>query len=191
VNPGQPIISGDRGNNAIRFLFAAFFLSYIVLVAFTGLIDRYILPAAPALTVLLVMAAAGEDRTKPWLPLPFRAFSIILLTVLSCLSAATTHDYFVVNRARWQALNHATEVLKVTPESIEGGWEFNGWVAYANETHKPVTGGALTMKHGEKYAVTLSPASGYKTAGEWTFDRWLPPAKGKIYLLQQIQKSSD
>jgi hypothetical protein len=182
--PNQ-VDAGDRSGIAIRFLFASFLLIYTLLIAFTGLIDRYILPASPALTILLAMSTAGNSDAKAFYTATFRACSVLALVLFAYFCVVTTHDYFALNRARWQALNQATGVMKIPSVFIDGGWEFNGWVAYDSPDHAAVVGGALDMRHGDQYAVTLAPVNGCQTVGTWQFHRWLPPGVGTIYLIEQ------
>ena len=56
------------------------------------------------------------------------AFGIII--IFGLFTTLSTHDYFAWNRNRWELLNYTMDELHVKPESIDGGFEFNGWYCY-------------------------------------------------------------
>ena len=167
----------------IAFLFASFIVVYLTILAFTGLIDRYTLPALPALFVLLGLLSDKEKLNQQvWAPAVLTSGSVLLLLFLTSFSVAATHDYFALSRARWDALNSAIRDLKVDPKSIEGGWEFNGWAVYAASDEAPKD---LSMKNGDDYAVSSEIPAKYSIVRSWNVDRWLPSTLKSIYLLRK------
>lgn len=251
----------------IAFLFSSFICVYLSILAFTGLIDRYILPALPASFVLLgilgtatlpqranatnstpyslgkpdlqdpsdevdslgsatnfaedstghqsadvnasslqavstepesgmysdKVSAGSTVETKAKIPdhpfgkAIFLTAALVCIFLFSAFSVAATHDYFAVNRARWEAINYALSVLKVDPMALEGGWEFNGWVAYSASAAS-VTGKSpqdLSMRHGDDYAVSERLAEGYTALRSWTVERWLGSTYAQVNLLRR------
>lgn len=253
----------------IAFLFSSFICIYLSILAFTGLIDRYILPALPALFVVLGMLASArpikphpavavypaqtalnspempadsdaaknlEDPTtfeddlttvqssfdkdadtaeeelpeqalgnkldeanstmteldtqnphRPFGKAIFLGSALFCILVFAAFSVAATHDYFAVNRARWEALNYALRDLKIDPMAVEGGWEFNGWIAYAPSDPASLLKSPenLSMKHGDEYAVSDRLADGYKAMRSWNVERWLSSTAAQVNLLRR------
>lgn len=90
-----------------------------------GLFDRhlliYILPA----TILLLPSSDPNTVT------PSRTtwgLGLVTLSLFSFYSIAGTHDYLAWNRARWEGLHYLMTDLKIPPDQIDGGFEFNGWL---------------------------------------------------------------
>lgn len=253
----------------IAFLFSSFICIYLSILAFTGLIDRYILPALPALFVVLGMLGSSRPITaqtadlrnpaqsalrSPDIPEPsigvedlasvttfddgiatpqrsfqmnaftsqeglpeagvggqpdkamanstitkldtqnsprpfakpiFLSAALVCVFIFASFSVAATHDYFAVSRARWEALNYALRDLKIDPMLMEGGWEFNGWIAYAPSAPPPKAPENLSMRHGDEYAVSDRLADGYTALRSWNVERWLSSTAAQVNLLRR------
>jgi hypothetical protein len=100
------------------------------------------------------------------------------------LGIAATHDYFAWNRARWDAI-HAAERLGATPDTLDGGFEYN---AYYRFEHKPrVTGAGKRWwwVADDRYVVAFSVAPGFVERSRFDVDRWLARTPPAIFLLER------
>ena len=64
------------------------------------------------------------------------------------LTIGATHDYLSWNRVRWQALHNLMQEPQISPNDIDGGFEFNGWYLYDYKYKKVLTkvgGGSIKM----------------------------------------------
>lgn len=139
--------------------------------------DRYFFQFLPFL-----LAFALPDG-QPSICKKAKTISIALLAVMAALSIATTHDYLAWNRARWQALDYLTEKMQVTPDRIDGGFEFNGW-------HKPGprhSGGGRSWwwVKDDEFVVAFGELGGYHTQQGFGFRRWLPPSTDSVFVLKR------
>lgn len=89
--------------------------------------DRYLLLHIPLILFLLLRRNPDIDFSTECVPL--RAASTVII-VFGLFTVLATHDYFAWNRNRWGLLNYSMNELHVKPESIDGGFEFNGWYCY-------------------------------------------------------------
>jgi hypothetical protein len=188
LHKNQQIEETIESKKYIRLLFLIFFFAYISVTSFI-LLDRYILPAFLPLCVLmatLLKMPKTSHKNTGYLFQFLQLSSFILLILCGYFCIVTTHDYFAFNRARWQALNHATNALKISPSVIDGGFEFNGWMAYRPKLRQgPVKCTDIITNDGKKYMVAFGPVPGYPILGCWAYKRWLPPYTNSIYLLEK------
>ena len=89
--------------------------------------DRYLLLFIPL--IIAIFESLGEEIFNPRKKTKAFSTAISILLVLSygVFSVASTHDYLLRNKIRWQALDSLTEEFQISPEEIYGGMEFNGW----------------------------------------------------------------
>ena len=52
-------------------------------------------------------------------------------------STASNYDYFRINDAKWNVLNDLTNKKLVLPQTIDGGFEFNGWYLSESINYDP------------------------------------------------------
>lgn len=173
--------------NRIAVMFGSFLVIYLVTLAFTGLIDRYILPAVPLLCVLLSLLIGNTQINLT--NRPILILSALTFVWIASLCVASTHDYFALNRARWEAIDYARNQMKISPEQIDGGWEYNGWLTYEPE-HISTAGKDLWLRHGDAYAVSNFVPQHFSPIKEWHYLRWLTANNGTIYLLRKEHDDS-
>ena len=139
-------------------------------------LDRYYLTLVPLLIVILV-----QNQTWNFSKISVAIAGVSLL-LLSIFSVAATHDYLAWNRARWQALDYLTQEKNISPNRIDGGFEFNGW-------HKP---GPL-VRDGDKswwwvdrddYVVAFGDIPSFTKEKSFPYGRWLPPGVDSVYVLR-------
>ncbi len=144
--------------------------------------DRYFIPLLPFLLILLLPRPKLRPPT-----LSFKTGAFAALFFIAVFSVTATHDYLSWNRARWRALGHLTKEKNITPNEINGGFEFNGW-------HRPVkerTYGAFKSwwwVDKENYLVTFGKMDGFKVMETYPYSRFLPPGKDSIFILEKAIK---
>ncbi len=138
--------------------------------------DRYFFQILPLLLICL-------SPKEPIIPSNRAAvFSLVFLLFFAVFSITTTHDYLSWNRGRWQALDYLTQTKKITPNQIDGGFEFNGW-------HKPGprdSGGGKSWwwVDREDYIVTFGDMDGFTKEKGFPYECWLPPGVDSIFILK-------
>jgi hypothetical protein len=184
-------ISGKSG--LLVFLLAAsagFFLPFAVGKAF----DRYYLMQLPLLMgiVGLVFPESGpaQDLSKVGqasrLSLSGSTVAAALLFLLYGLfSVAGTRDCLEWNRVKWKALEDLTQVEKISPREIDGGFEFNGLHTYDPKTCP--TDPRLWMKDDTPYVLAFGPIPGYEEWKRYPYRRLLPPREDHILILRRAK----
>ncbi len=144
--------------------------------------DRYFLTLLP-FGFLLLFPLRRTQKVKLNFSIElFAAFLTLLL--MAIFSIAATHDLFSWNRARWQALDHLTDNMSISPHQIDGGFEFNGW-------HRPVK----DRTYGEykswwwvdqdDYVVSFGDLGGFHKIDTFLFRTYLPPTTDTIFILKK------
>ena len=116
---------------ALLALFAAAYLPLLMLkdLVSGGLIDRYLLPLLPLVTITgldIYWRVNRRDR------LP--AFGWLALFVMAYYGVAQTHDYFALLRARLK-LTNALENRGIPRTRILGGFEYDSWTQVTLTSH--------------------------------------------------------
>jgi hypothetical protein len=100
-------------------------------------------------------------------------------------SVCATHDYFDWNRARWTTLRELTQVWKLSPSKIDGGYEFNGSHTFPGSPSRE-GGKSFWWVQDDEYVVTFrSLLPGYRVIKEYHYTRWLPSPHQEAILVQQ------
>ncbi len=168
--------------NRVRDAFVlALVVGYLVPFMITTYIDRYLLFVLPFVFALAVSrrepAATAVDRIG-------RAAALAWIAVTILLAAAATHDYFAWNRARWAAIAAAAR-LGATPETLDGGFEYNGYYRFEAKPRGTLPGKSWWWVKDDRYVVAFSPVAGYVERARFGVDRWLPRTPVQIYLLER------
>jgi hypothetical protein len=143
--------------------------------------DRYLIPMIPFLAGFLAAFKSQEDG----LPRVSRyALIVALLFGLAVFSVCGTRDYLAWTRARWQALDELMAKDQVKPESIDGGFEFNGYYLYS-PVYRSVPGKSFWWVADDEYMVTFNPVPGYSIVRDYQYTHWMPPYTGEIYVLKR------
>ena len=165
-------------NNSTAFI-------YFLPLGLSFFFDRYLLLLLPLSMVMVLNSLDNTNRFK----LNFKTRLFTLLTILSIgiFTVATTHDYLSWNRIRWQALENLMQA-QITPDRIDGGFEFNGWYLY--DPNYPVR---KNLKNNDvwwwseknDYVIAFSPIEGYTAIEQHSLQNWLPFPSDRILVLQK------
>ena len=156
-------------------------IAYLVPIFIAGFFDRYLIAVMPflaATTVLVLKPAAGDHSGL----LP-RLLSGALLVSLAFFAVSGTKDYLSWNRARWEALAYLSNVKKIAPQDVDGGFEFNGLLFY-DPNYQRTEGKSWWWVRGDHYRIGFGPTPGYKIIKEYEYSRWLLPGVGRVVILQ-------
>ncbi|GET40160.1 glycosyltransferase family 39 protein [Microseira wollei] len=153
-----------------------------------GFFDRYLLFLLPFLMMLVVVftrkIAANEKFDK-------RLISLVMIIMLfsAWFTIGATHDYLSWNRVRWQALDNLMQESKISPNQIDGGFEFNGWYLYSPK-YKGKREKSWWWVDKDDYMISFSPLDGYKEVKRYAFKKWLPFGPTNILVSRKSTVSS-
>lgn len=134
----------------------------------TGYFDRYLLLVIPF--IILLWAQTHEQRIAAATRRVSRLAALAWVTWITSASVVATHDYFAWNRARWAAIELAVG-LGATPDTLDGGFEYNGFHRFETLPRKRYPGKSFWWVKGDEFAVTFSEVPGYSLVREFTVDR--------------------
>jgi 4-amino-4-deoxy-L-arabinose transferase-like glycosyltransferase len=140
--------------------------------------DRYFIVLLPFLLPLLLPEGQQNPSQKR------RWAATAALLPMAIFSITATHDYMAWNRARWQALDFLTKEKNITPDRIDGGFEFNGWhrPTQQKEQNGPKSDWWVVD---DEYVVTFGNMDGYKKMSSFPYTRWLPPGVDSVFVLKR------
>lgn len=176
--------------------YSAVLILYLSTICFRGFFDRYLIFALPFFMLLLASYNNENSDVKESFFLagsaPITGIAVVTSAVL-CLAFALfsvlgTHDYLMWNRVRWEALRYLQEDLKIAAERIDGGLEFNGWVAYGKDSagKKPVFN--TEMRSADDYAVAMTELPGFEQLRCFDYPSYLTGTTGYIYALKKYNQ---
>jgi 4-amino-4-deoxy-L-arabinose transferase-like glycosyltransferase len=140
--------------------------------------DRYFIQMLPFLLPLILPAGLQIiSKKRVWI-------AGAMLLCLAAFSITATHDYLAWNRARWQALDFLMKEKNITPNRIDGGFEFNGWHRTAPQKEQPGPKSDWWVADDE-YVVAFGNMDGYQKTGGFPYTRWLPPGVDSVYVLKR------
>jgi hypothetical protein len=159
--------------------------------------DRYLIICLPlAMMVAILSTNPGRIPLAGVAPI---VCVIALVLLYAAVTIAGTHDYLASSRVRWQAINYALHELRISPDQINGGFEFEGWY-FANRLAICNPQQALTPQRVElefrsftcleddprrQYTISYLPQPGYSVQAQYSFKTWLPWREQRLYLLHR------
>ncbi|MEM4346989.1 MAG: hypothetical protein QW802_00155 [Candidatus Altiarchaeota archaeon] len=171
----------------VYFIGLSYFTSLAIL---PGLFDRYILPLIPIILVLL-LSSIERVRELPF----FSAILGIILVIFAIFSVVGTYDFLNYNRTLWTALNKLME-SGISPEDIDGGFEFNCWFLYDYCLKKfgnidPIYPGNKNITQricvvNNDYVISLSELPGYFILDKLKYFSHMGNTYIDIYVLKKV-----
>ena len=163
-------------NNSTAFI-------YFLPIGLGYFFDRYLLLFLP-LSMIMVLTSIGKiDDFK----LNFKFNSALLsIALIGIFTIGITHDYLSWNRIRWQALNDLMQ-QEISPNRIDGGFEFNGWYLYdPNYRIYNARKAKLVWWWVEQddYIVDFNAIEGYEVAKQYPLNNWFPFQSDSIFVLR-------
>jgi hypothetical protein len=188
----QKIIRADEKEWMVVFLASLAVLYLLPIAVLPYWYDRYLIPVLPLfMTVIWVLTAGRTGKFAP----TARGLAAGLLLCYSVFTITGTHDFLASNRTQWQALRDLMQQTKISPDKINGGFEFNGWY-FGNKMKvcNPDFQG-LEAKHSDfkclwyndryPYITSYIPETGHDVIATYSFTRWLPFRQQDLYVLRK------
>lgn len=161
-----------------RLFLLALIGAYLAPFALTDYFDRYLLFVLPFVLALVALAEPAVQSRA------FRVAGVAVLIVTVVYSTMATHDYFAWNRARWDAI-HAAERMGATPETLDGGFEYNGYHRADTKPDAPPPGRSWWWVKDDRFVVAFGPVKGYDERARFAVKRWLPRTPAQVLLLER------
>lgn len=174
-------------NKALDLKWKTILFIYVVSIIYLGFLvfsyffDRYFIFLVPVITFVLLLNYGNKITFKAnWVT----ATSIMFFIIIGWFSVSATHDYLSWNRARWKALDYLTNDKKVTPQQIDGGFEFNCWhqAGWWRPVDDIISWWCVTD---DEYIVSFGRIAKYKTIRKFHYSSMIPCNDNNIYLLQR------
>ena len=177
------LVKAGRDAARDRVFVAALVVASLAPFMAIGYIDRYLLLALPFLFALWSLTWPASESV----PATFRR-GVALASLVGAigLSAAATHDFFSWNRVRWDAI-HIAERLGATPETLDGGYEYNGFTRLLNGMVPRVPGKSWWWVKDDVYVVAFTSVPGYEVIETLPVPHWLSRSPREIKLLRRAQ----
>lgn len=177
------VASARRRWSPERAFLAAAIAGYVAPFAITDYFDRYLIYVVPLLFALWAMTWPARSNDGRWR----RALAGAWLLASLALGAMATHDYFAWNRARWDAIRYA-ESMGATPETLDGGYEYNGDRRLAKGMVERTPGKSWWWVKDDRYVVAFGMVAGYDEVRAFPVDRWLARSPSVVRLLRRAMK---
>ena len=162
------------------FILSACIIYFLPIIS-TRPFDRWLIPLIPLLCAAMIVPTTANLPKKRFIAV---ALVSLITIIMAIFSIAGTRDYMNWNRARWQALNNLIEKESISPNEIDGGFEFNGW--YLCNSNEPITAQkSIWGGNNTRYMITMGPVRGFEFYREYIYDKWLPPGQASIYVLRR------
>ncbi len=162
--------------NLSGFLLILLFVFYLLPLCFSYANDRYLLVIVPFF-ILAYVSSFGMQFEKLKFAFCFGAMLFLAL--------AGTHDYMSFHKAKYKATNHLLNDLKITPNEIDGGFEFNGWhLGDPLKNYNPEHKGRWWWVDKDNYIVTPVLLENYSVESEYKVNTLLLGVD-KIYVLKK------
>jgi hypothetical protein len=177
---------------AVLIFILGYAILYLLCMIWTIFVDRYILSLIPLLAFVVFLYHRMHD--KRWSGIRSLSMLCMFIAVFfsGLFSIAATRDYLTTNRIRWHMLRHLMEQKHVSPDRIDGGFEFNGWYLYAEKRLRLWDGSYIRKRDkswwwvvDDEYLMAMGPVEGYEAVDKKEFKRWSTLKKQAIYCLHR------
>jgi hypothetical protein len=172
--------SDSNSERVIQIFFLLSTLIYLAPLLMSGFFDRYLIPVLPFLAAFAVVSlpATGYRLSRAhW------TVAIVFVLISGIFAIAGTRDYLEWNRTRWIAAKDLLAHQQVSPQKVDGGFEFNGWYSY--ETFSMTNWWIIK----DSYALAFGPINGYEPISQYHYKNWMPPRTGTIFVLRKSENS--
>ena len=149
---------------------------YLTPFLLSGFFDRYLLPVVALLTVFLII---GLDWSELRFARATQLASLVLIAIGGIFAIGGTRDYLEWNRTRWLAARTLLTEKGITPEKVDGGFEFNGWYLYGKSNVQS------NWLNTVPFVIAFGEIPGFEPVSTNTYRQWLPPRDGTILVLKR------
>lgn len=163
--------------NFQRFLLVLIGAELLYLLMNPVFFDRYLLPS---LLILFILIGMQQPVRKAFALYP------ILILVFG-LNVLFVRDYMNWHRARYDATSFLENDLKVEPRSIDGGYEFNGWLKTApiSKNISDPNKKSWWFIDDDTYLITSGPFPGYKEVNRFSAKQLINKNYNEVWVLKR------
>lgn len=137
---------------------------------------------------MVMVLTSLENRGNLKLDTKTSLFTILTILIICGFTVGATHDYLSWNRIRWQALEDLMQQEQISPNQIDGGFEFNGWYLYSPDYpdyKKRKAKVPWWWVEKDDYVIAFSPLQGYDIVKQYPLKNWLPFKFERILVLEK------
>lgn len=171
----------------LKFFIISAIISYSLLIILSSIFDRYLLPLLPLFMLMILLSTKEIVHWK--LVSVITPIILIFMLMYGGFTITATHDYLAWNRTRWQALNNLMKEDNISPNLIDGGYEFNGWYLY-DADYKRQQDKSWWWVDGDDYVISSGPLQGYQPVRQYPFRRWFLGSEDNIFVLRKMAGSN-
>jgi hypothetical protein len=204
IRPRNSAEVGSRSSVVFLIATCSFYTGPIIL-SFLPLWDRYPFGIMPLALALIGKGVCSAGREEPEAPFQLRpiglAAGLVCLMLSLTFTVAATHDYLDWSRARWNTDVSLAQELAIPATDIDGGWEYNNYIANLDRLYKSRHERDLAMSPKEirfepwgesidrPYRVSAHLATGYEVIRKVSLSPWLPLAPSEFIVSKRIDPS--
>jgi hypothetical protein len=163
-------------------IFAIFIYFFPMGILTHGFFDRYLILLLPLLMMIVSISTTNISNWK--VDSKVISIALIMMLLYGGFTIGATHDYLSWNRVRWQALHSLMQESQISPNQIDGGFEFNGWYLYDSK-YKGTPGKSWWWVDKDDYIISFGPITGYEEVKRYPFRKWLPFGQENIFVLHK------
>ena len=172
-----------QSKNWLTTLIVSFIFIYFLPLGIQGFFDRYLIILLPLLMMLVSVSTTNISNWK--VDSKVISIALIMMLLYGGFTIGATHDYLSWNRVRWQALHSLMQESQISPNQIDGGFEFNGWYLYDDFKYKQKPDKSWWWVDNDDYIISFGPITGYEEVKRYPFRKWLPFGKENIFVLHK------
>ncbi|HRH11854.1 MAG TPA: glycosyltransferase family 39 protein, partial [Bacteroidia bacterium] len=172
----QSILKKQEDPRPVSSFFKNLFVLYLVPLCFSYANDRYLLFLLPFYLMAYVLSNKKESNKLSFL---------FLFLPLFYFGLAGSHDYMALNRARMQATDYLVKEKQISPQNIDGGFEFNAWHATDSRNYKASHTGRWWFVGQDEYIISPVPRPGYTIERSFPFKSWMSFSFEEIFVLSR------
>ena len=169
--------------NWLKALVILSILFYFLPLGINGFYDRYLLILIPLLMIVVTISDPIISQSYSINAKTISIASVIML-IYGGFTIGATHDYLSWNRVRWQALHDLMQKDQISPNHIDGGYEFNGWYLY-DFNYKTKPGKSSWWVDRDDFMITFGSLPNYEELKRYPTGRWLPFGPETIFILRK------
>lgn len=162
--------------SSISGFFILLIFAYLIPICFHYANDRYLLFLIPFFFIAYVRSFEFE-LNKFW-------FLVSFLPIFS-FSVLCTYDYINFHKTKSKALNHLTNELHISPELIDGGFEFNAWYFSDVVRYNPSINKRWWYIYKDDYIVSPKKRKGYTIESEYPLKSFISFSFKQLYVLKK------
>ncbi len=160
------------------FIFITICLTVIIL-SLSNFYDRYLIQLLPLVTFLILQTNNKEIIKRSYFA---EKIGYLILIVITLFTVYETQNYFSWNRCRWEVIKYLTDDLKIQPDNIDGGFEFNGWMGY-DPNYIPNKSKSWWWVKNDTYIVSFGELKNYTVIQKFEYQSFLK--KKYLYALKR------